>query len=118
MKRSPIARKTRLRPVNRARKAKRLETDFGGKPYLEFIHGLPCAVCEMPCDLTVAAHLTSRGAGGKAADIVPLCAARFGVLGCHEKYDLHHESIRAHEPRLRSLAKRLWREFQQQQEAE
>lgn len=116
-RRSPLPRssrpmkKTRLNPVNRKRKAKRLETDFGGRRYAEFISGLECAVCGAYCEWTVPAHLTSRGAGGKADVIVPLCAARFGINGCHERYDNHDEEIRAHEPRLRTLAKRLRNEF-------
>ena len=70
-----------------------------------------CAICNAPCELTEAAHLTSRGAGGKADVFVPLCGTRFGILGCHARFDLREESIRAHEPRLRSLAKRLWKQF-------
>lgn len=111
-KRTPIKR------VNRARKAKRFEEAFGGKAYLEFIHGLECAVCGCRCELTEAAHLTSRGAGGKADVIVPLCGSRGGWTGCHRRFDEHDPAIRAHEPRLRSLAKRLRKEFLTRTETE
>lgn len=125
----PIQRRSPLRPgtgsrkrslirkVNRARKARLFHEDFGGKEYLAFIHGLECAVCGMPCDLTEAAHLTSRGAGGKADVLVPLCGTRFGVLGCHARFDAHDPEIRKHEPRLRPLAKRLRAEFLLQTES-
>lgn len=104
--------RTPLKKVNRARKARRFAEDFGGKAYLEFLHGLECAICGAPCELTEAAHVRSRGAGGKAEDLVPLCGTRWGILGCHRRFDLREPGIRAHEPRLRSLAKRLWRDFQ------
>ena len=97
-----------MKRVNAARKRKAFIEDFGGKEYLEVIHSMPCAVCDAPCEWTEAAHLTSRGAGGKADVIVPLCGSRFGELGCHAKYDLRDSELRDHEPRLRRLAKRLW----------
>lgn len=112
MKRTPIRR------VNKERRAKRFERDYGGKAYLEAIHGMPCAVCNAPCELTEAAHLTSRGAGGTAKDVAPLCGTRHGTQGCHQRYDLHDPEIRKHEPRLRALARRLWSEWQTRGEQE
>lgn len=111
-------RKTPLRKRNPKRAAERFERDFGGKPYLEFIHGLECAICGALCEWTEAAHVKSRGAGGRAADLVPLCGTRWGILGCHAKFDAHDPEARSHEPRLRSLARRLWSEWQTRTETE
>ena len=99
--------------VNPARKAHRLITDFGGAEYNALLRSLPCAVCGVT-GFSVAAHLTARGAGGKAPDQVPLCRTRFdiasGVMkqGCHDLYDARDKTVRAFEERLRWLAKGLW----------
>lgn len=111
LSRSKPMKRTRLKPVNRKRRAKLFAEDFGGKAYLEFIHGLECAACGSPCEYTEAAHLTSRGAGGKVDVVVPLCGSRFNMPGCHHKYDAHDPELRALEPRLRSLAKQLRAEW-------
>jgi hypothetical protein len=111
----PREQKPRKRPPekNPARKAHRLITDFGGPEYNELLRSLPCAVCGV-VGFSVAAHLTARGAGGKAQDTVPLCRTRFDLvsgvmkLGCHEKYDARDKTVRAFEERLRWLAKGLW----------
>lgn len=106
----------RIKPVNKARKAKRFQENYGGREYMEFVHGLPCAVCDALCEFTEAAHVKSRGAGGKADSIVPLCGNRFGVEGCHSKFDRHLPELRKHEPRLRTMAKRLHATFIQRQQ--
>jgi hypothetical protein len=111
----PRERKPRKRPPekNLARKAHRLITDFGGAEYNALLKSLPCAVCGVT-GFSVAAHLTARGAGGKAEDQVPLCRTRFDIAsgamteGCHEKYDDRQKAVRAFEERLRWLAKGLW----------
>lgn len=110
----------RIRP-NRKRKERAFQEDFGGKEYLALIRSLPCAVCGIE-GFTVSAHLTSRGAGGKADVTAPLCCTRVlttydgtyvgAELGCHERYDAHDPEIRKHEPRLRREAKKRWTEFQ------
>lgn len=130
MKRTPLQRKSRLKrgkqlvKSNRKRRAKRFETDFGGKEFLALIHSLPCSICGV-VGYSVAAHLKSRGAGGKADVIAPLCSTRLdfaGVfigygrwtthVGCHERYDAHDPEIRKHESRLKSEAKSRWQAFQ------
>jgi hypothetical protein len=94
----------RIRP-NAKRRKRLFEEDFGGKDYLALIHSLPCAVCGVR-GFTVAAHLTSRGAGGKAKDVAPLCRTVPNIWerGCHELYDAHDPKVRSHEPRLRKEA--------------
>lgn len=88
MRRTPLARgksklksKGRIRPVNPARKAKRFDANFGSKARVEWVNSHPC-LCRgkhPACSgRTVNAHVTSRGAGGKAEDIVPLS------WGCHQ----------------------------------
>lgn len=100
-------RKAAPRKRNPQRKAKRLETDFGGAEYADWIGSFSCAICDVRGH-TVAAHLKARGAGGKAKDIAPLCSTRLSggvwIQGCHEKWDDHDPEIRRHEDRLRDLA--------------
>ena len=82
---------------------------------------MPCAICGTQ-GYSVAAHLTSRGAGGKASDIVPLCRARTvyagntansftWFTGCHGLYDAHEADARKQEGRLRELAAKLWQDW-------
>lgn len=98
--------------VDPGRRRKRFETDFGGKDYHAFIVSLPCDICGIQ-GFTDPAHLRSRGAGGKADIIAPLCHSAYGIEGCHEKYDRHHIATRAHEPRLRKLARERYKAFQE-----
>jgi hypothetical protein len=106
----PSRERKRQKPVakvNPARKRERFVSDFGGSAYNELLKSLPCAVCGVT-GFSVAAHLTARGAGGKADDQVPLCRSRFGTNGCHDLYDARDSKVRAFEERLRWLAKGLW----------
>ena len=115
---TPPRTRTALPRVNRERRAKRFESDFGGKAYLAFIHGHSCAACGVT-GWTVAAHVKSRGAGGKASDIVPLCGTRYGVTGCHDLLDCSPWLLpEGTVMRLRALAKRLWREWNERRESE
>lgn len=111
----PLPRKP-IRKRNPKRAARLFTEDFGSSEYVEHLHSMPCAVCDV-WGWTVAAHLTSRGAGGKVDDLAPLCATRFAgtaqaVEGCHERYDARDPEVRQHEMRLRALARRLWSEWQ------
>jgi hypothetical protein len=106
----------RIRKRNAKRKAKRFLSDFGGKDYLEYVKSFSCAICGANKNWSVAAHLTSRGAGGKAEDTVALCRTRYGIEGCHERYDAHDPEIRKHEPRLRKLASERWQAYLNTQE--
>lgn len=113
--RSPMKRKTGVPKVNRARKRKRFETDFGGEDYHAYITQFPCDICGVK-SFTVAAHLTSRGAGGKASDLAPLCGVRLGmrgiILGCHTIYDERRWLLpEGTEQRLREIAAKRWAEF-------
>lgn len=109
--RKPISKK------NTERAAKRFVSDFGGTEYHEFLTSLPCDVCGVE-GFTVAAHLKSRGAGGKADVTAPLCSTKLflakGIsrVGCHELFDAHDPEIRKQEPRLRELAKARRTAFQ------
>lgn len=76
MKRTPLTRKTRMRPVNTERAARRRAEAFGD--LAEVARTMPCAACNAaaPSD---PAHIRSRGAGGKGwtsdgrSNIIPLC---------------------------------------------
>lgn len=119
----------RIKP-NRKRQKRLFEENFGGKAYHDFIVSLPCDVCGVEGH-SEAAHLTARGAGGKAEDTAPLCGVRFVedgfvfpeapllqisgrvYVGCHHRYDAHDPEIRKHEPRLRKLAAERWQSHSQ-----
>lgn len=70
---SKLERRTRIRPINRERAAKKFERNFGEKA--SFVRSLPCLVsgCLVPSQ---AAHARARGMGGAKGDstvLVPLC---------------------------------------------
>lgn len=80
---SRLARKTRLAPVNRARRAKSYARNFG--PRADAVRAMPCLVagCRLP---TVAAHARARGMGGAKGDareLVPLCQPHHLEAGEH-----------------------------------
>lgn len=126
----PATPKKPPRKVNRKRAEKRFEENFGGEEYLALIRSLPCAICGERGS-TIAAHLTARGAGGKAEDIAPMCCNRIEIYtdrggrtfwrvdqvfprrhvwtqGCHERYDARDPQVRKHEPRLKREAAARW----------
>ena len=123
MKRTPLRRKTPLRAkpkakpvptvaplepeparkplprVNRKRRRKLFEAQFESPAFVAFVQNCACVVCGgSPCE---AAHVThSRGAGGKACDIAPLCfdchelQHRIGIktMELYYEVDLRHEA--------------------------
>ena len=110
-----LVRKTALAKSNPERRERSFEDAFGSKARVEWINGLPCAHCDVT-GWTQNAHTRSRGAGGKACDVVPLCGSRVergvGVEGCHaildtRPWDLPEGTVE----RLRALAKQLDREW-------
>lgn len=67
--------RTGLPRVNRARLSARHAQAFG--PQARLARLLPCVACgrpSTPTHPTQAAHVLSRGAGGRDSDVVPLCA--------------------------------------------
>ena len=105
-----LERRTPVRAVNPERRKRLFRRNFASSSYVEALHAMPCAVCGVT-GWTVAAHTRSRGAGGDASDMVPLCRSRLGVVGCHElldtaPWDLPDGTV----GRLRALAARLWTE--------
>lgn len=72
------SRKTRLKAINRKRRAQRYERDYGG-PKGDFIRGFRCELCGG--GPTEAAHAIPRSRGGKADQLVPLCR------DCHRAHD-------------------------------
>ncbi len=121
-----LERRTRVRKVNRGRKAKRWAESFGTEARVQLINSFPCLLskptfrtfgtwwdvetgrtepmhqCAGP---TQNAHVRSRGAGGTARDVVPLCAFHHreqhdkGVRDFERKYglDLAAEAARTAE---------------------
>lgn len=108
-------RRTKLKPFNRERKARRFEVQYGGKAYREHICGMPCQICGVS-GWAVPAHSTTGGMGMKAhaSTLVPLCGDRAGVIGCHTMLDVFpHRLPEGTEMRLRALGKQLWQAYQE-----
>lgn len=61
---------------NRERQKKERERAYGSEERVRWMKMLPCLVCRK-CPTEVA-HVKSRGAGGTAADTVPLCGGPNG----------------------------------------
>lgn len=95
-----LRRLTPLKQFNRKRRARLYAKQFG--EHAETIRELPCCVCgARPSD---PAHVRSRGAGGTAKDLVPLC--RWHHRECHDQGITTFES--RHNVDLRSIAEKLW----------
>ena len=93
--------RTRIRSRNPARLKRLREAQYG--PHADRIRSLPCLIGR-DCHGTVeAAHVRSRGAGGKSSDLVPLCR------GHHR--ELHDHGVRTWQCRylidLKAEARRL-----------
>lgn len=89
----PLRRRTPLRRSNPERLARRRACEFGGQSYRAWLLSHPCCTCGEP--RVELSHVRSRGAGGKAADMVPQCRA------CHREL---HASGRAAFPDFDLLA--------------
>lgn len=103
---SRLERKTRLAPVNRARRAKAYARNFG--PRADSVRAMPCLVagCRLP---TVAAHARARGMGGAKGDareLVPLCQPHHLEAGEHRTSQRAAFEL-AHGLDLRAAAKRI-----------
>ena len=93
MKRSPLKRKTpllrksRVNPRNDERRRELHAIQFdGGICHDGFVRDIPCAVAQKRGDAKCqgaiqAAHVTSRGAGGRWYHTVPLCAGHHQEQG-------------------------------------
>lgn len=104
----PLKRRTRLKPRNDERLARRRAKEFG--PQAELCRSLPCCVpgCRKgpPSD---PAHVRSRGAGGDDSDTVPMCRKHHteqhatGIETFQQRYGL---DLRAEALRLASIIER------------
>ena len=98
--------------VNRKRRRKLFEAQFESPAFVEFVQNCACVVCGgSPCE---AAHARSRGAGGKACDIAPLC------FDCHELQ--HRIGIKTmelyYDVDLREAARTTWAAWEALRERE
>lgn len=72
MRRSPIPRRIRIRPINPERRARLFARNFHSEAFVRWTHRQPCIACGARRFIHCA-HVRSRGAGGTWRDIVPLC---------------------------------------------
>ena len=103
-----LVRRTPLKKRNDARRDRLFREQFGSEALVKWVRMQCCVVCG--CWPSEAAHATSRGAGGKAKDILPLCPWHHTVQ--------HKIGVRSFEERfgvsLKELAvdtERRWREY-------
>lgn len=73
MKRTPLKRRTRVKPSNPKRKGKAFARAYGSEARVAWVKNLPCLVCAATPSQN--AHVRSGGTGRKADArwIVPLC---------------------------------------------
>lgn len=79
-------RKSRVKNVNRRRKASEFKRAYGSKERVEFVQALPCVGCTRRfAGLSVNHHIETGGAGRKADAtlIVPVCCE------CHDEIHQH-----------------------------
>lgn len=104
-----LKRRTKVRPVNPERKQRLFGEGFGSEARVRWVASLACVVpgCDGgPCEN---AHTVSRGSGGKARDVVPMCPAhhteqhQLGIRTFASKYGLDLESEAA-------ATERAWQE--------
>lgn len=99
MKRTPLRRRSRIRPINPKRLEWLRELQFGD--WANEIRSMPCAVCSHPPP-SEPHHTRSRGAGGTKKGLVPLCIfchAEWHALGRFtfaEKYQVDLAAVAAH----------------------
>lgn len=98
------------KPLKRA-----FEDAFGSVERVEWVNAMPCAICGVT-GWTQNMHTKSRGAGGKACDVVPGCGSRVergvGIEGCHAIYDTHPWDLpEGTVAKVRALAKELDRQW-------
>lgn len=100
MKRTALARRTPLRPVNSKRRAKLRAEQFG--PLARWLVGMPCCV---PGCLRYSGpphHVKTRGAGGAERDQVPICQEHhedihsLGKTSFERLYELNLTELAAH----------------------
>ena len=110
MRRTPLTRKTRLKPVTPRRRAELFAKHFHSTGYMTYIQTRGCVVgqdCRGPIQ---AAHVQSRGAGGTYKSVVPMCSVHhaeqhvFGIQTFQRKYRLD----------LKALAAETWKRFEKE----
>ena len=102
--------RSRIKSRNHKRMKRLREEQFGGA-YRDYIVSLPCDICGDP-NHSEPAHLKSRGSGGKACDLAPLCGPQGIFAGCHRIYDEHCWTLpHGTEERLKTIAAQRWQDF-------
>ena len=81
VRRTPLPRatkpmkRTRIKRVNPARKARRFEAAYHSPAFIAWVHSLACAVPGCQRTDIHASHVVSRARGGTWQDVAPLCSA-------------------------------------------
>ena len=106
---TPLRRKTRLRPINRVRRKRLYERNFGS--HADFVRVQPCVVptCARlhPKRLIHPHHVKARGmggAGGSKEHLVPLCWVHHDFI--HTQGQARFQSVFSID--LGAAAARLW----------
>lgn len=99
-RRTPLKSRTRIKPVNRERKQRLYERNFG--KHSDWIRSMPCAITGAPPP-SDPHHVKRRGMGGCGGDkrhLVPLCR--------YWNEELERNHYPEHEAMLADLAAELW----------
>ena len=109
-----LERRTAMKKSNRRREARLHQEQFGSDERKEWMWGMVCAACKSGWGKPHIHHVKTRGAGGKAADTVPLCPK------CHRLvHDMGRRYVEAlYSIDLLSIAKEMERRWQELQEGE
>lgn len=109
----PSIERGRINPRNDTRYKKARDRNFNGPSgdYSRRIAAMPCCACGHPPP-SAPAHVVGRKAGSAGGDwrqLVPLCADRIGVVGCHSLWDVFRWKFRERFPTvdLAEIAARL-----------
>jgi len=99
-----------VNPVNRERRSRLSEVQWGPESFQRWLHGLACVIPGCAARDVEAAHSVSRGAGGTWKDIVPLCRDHHreqhtaGLVTFEQRYGIDLRAAAA-------TVQRRWREI-------
>lgn len=82
--------------MNKKRQAVEMPRKYGSSHRRTFIRSLPCSACGAE-GYSQNAHVLKIDGGmgrkGSYLGIAPLCGPRYGLAGCHARYDQHRSKF-------------------------
>lgn len=110
--RRPLRTRSRPNPVNRERRSRLSEVQYGPEAFVTWIHRAPCSIPGCDARDVEQAHAKSRAAGGTWEDTLPLCRDHH-----REQHDIGLLTFeRKHGVDLRLIARMVQRAWADQQQ--